>query len=185
MTHTLIPRGGGAYCDNGVGGTGSFRLDEGCWTGYLPAIKVEANLPTALKGKDVGKATGGIWMSSPSQQMQFSAFDQGISIFDKGEVEYWNYEYPGTLHYTAGVKCANIDKGNGTARFMFQIPEGWPGLSGLYVVVGVKDSGTPGTNGDTYGHNATNNLLTAQGWCENGFSPTNYSIVGGNLVVHK
>lgn len=34
---------GGAYCDNGTSGTGSFRLDSGCWTGYLPAIKVAAS----------------------------------------------------------------------------------------------------------------------------------------------
>ena len=33
----------GAYCDNGAGGTGTFRLDAGCWTGYLPAFKVEAS----------------------------------------------------------------------------------------------------------------------------------------------
>lgn len=34
---------GGAYCDNGASGTGTFRLDAGCWTGYLPAFKVEAS----------------------------------------------------------------------------------------------------------------------------------------------
>jgi hypothetical protein len=33
----------GYYCDSGVSGTGTFRLDSGCWTGYLPAIKVEAS----------------------------------------------------------------------------------------------------------------------------------------------
>jgi len=26
----------GAYCDSGVGGTGSLRLDTGCWTGFRP-----------------------------------------------------------------------------------------------------------------------------------------------------
>jgi hypothetical protein len=31
---------GGAYCDNGVGGTGSFRLDAGCWSGYQPEIEI-------------------------------------------------------------------------------------------------------------------------------------------------
>ncbi len=36
----------GAYC-NGALGTGTFRLDAGCWTGYLPAIKIEAN-PTLV-----------------------------------------------------------------------------------------------------------------------------------------
>lgn len=34
---------GGSYCDGGVGGSGAFRLDAGCWTGYQPAIKVEAS----------------------------------------------------------------------------------------------------------------------------------------------
>jgi len=141
--------------------------------------------PYQLKGKDVKKATGGIWMGNPSQQMQFSAFDQGDTVWDKGTVEYWNYEYPGLLHYTANVLCANVDQSNGDARFMFQIPDGWPGLSGLYVVSGVHDGGTPGTDGDTYGHAATSDMATAQGWCENGVSPTLYTIVGGNLVVHK
>lgn len=33
---------GGFYCDNGlVGGTGTFRLDAGCWTGYMPGIMVD------------------------------------------------------------------------------------------------------------------------------------------------
>ena len=32
---------GGAYCDNGLAGTGSFRLDAGCWTGFQPEIAVE------------------------------------------------------------------------------------------------------------------------------------------------
>ncbi|MEK7133543.1 MAG: hypothetical protein AAB804_00565 [Patescibacteria group bacterium] len=35
----------GAYCDGGTGGTGTFRLDAGCWTGFQPAIKVEASTP--------------------------------------------------------------------------------------------------------------------------------------------
>jgi hypothetical protein len=32
----------GAYCDSGAGGTGTFRLDAGCWTGYLPAFRIAA-----------------------------------------------------------------------------------------------------------------------------------------------
>ncbi len=31
----------GAYCEGALG-TGTFRLDEGCWTGYQPAIAVKA-----------------------------------------------------------------------------------------------------------------------------------------------
>jgi hypothetical protein len=30
---------GGAYCDNGTGGTGTFRLDTGCWTGSNPHVQ--------------------------------------------------------------------------------------------------------------------------------------------------
>jgi hypothetical protein len=33
---------GGAYCDGGVGGTGTFRLDEGCWTNFQPSLKLQA-----------------------------------------------------------------------------------------------------------------------------------------------
>lgn len=29
------------FCDGGLGGTGSFRLDQGCWTGYQPLIEVK------------------------------------------------------------------------------------------------------------------------------------------------
>ena len=31
---------GGAYCDNGLSGTGSFRLDSGCWSGDQPQIEI-------------------------------------------------------------------------------------------------------------------------------------------------
>ena len=43
---------GGSYCDGGAGGTGTFRLDAGCWTGYQPAIKVAA---TTLVGPPTSK----------------------------------------------------------------------------------------------------------------------------------
>ena len=33
---------GGVYCDGGAGGTGTFRLDAGCWTGFQPAFMVKA-----------------------------------------------------------------------------------------------------------------------------------------------
>jgi hypothetical protein len=31
------------YCDGGTGGTGTFRLDSGCWTGYQPLIQVKSS----------------------------------------------------------------------------------------------------------------------------------------------
>jgi hypothetical protein len=32
----------GNYCDGGTGGTGSFRLDDGCWAGFRPLAKFNA-----------------------------------------------------------------------------------------------------------------------------------------------
>ncbi len=144
---------------------------------FALVVSVSAN------GNATPKATGDIWMSGPSQQMDFNAFDYGNPSEDKGTVEYWNYDYPGLLHYTANVLCARVE--DNSARFMFQIPNGWPGLTGLYVVVSIQDNGTPGTSGDLYGHAATGNLTQAMSWCENGVSVTNYQITAGNLVVHN
>jgi len=33
----------GAYCDNGAGGTGTFRFDSPCWTGEQPLIQVKSS----------------------------------------------------------------------------------------------------------------------------------------------
>lgn len=129
------------------------------------------------------KATGDIWMSNPDQQIDFSAFDGGVGVA-KGTVEYWNYDYPGILHYTAAVLCANVS-GDQTV-FVFQIPNDQPdGLGGLYVGAKVVDDGTPGTDGDLYGHTATSDRDIALGWCESGtVTVTDYPITAGNLVVH-
>lgn len=132
----------------------------------------------------IGKVTGGLTLGGPQQQISFNAFDNGDSSFDKGRVEYQNFEYAGGLHYTTDILCASVDKNTKEARFMFQIPEGWS-ISGLYVVSYTKDGGTPGTKGDLYGHGATGDFDTAMSWCESGFSPTDYQVTGGNLVVHK
>ena len=34
---------GGFYCDGGAGGTGTFRLDAGCWTGEQPLVEVKSS----------------------------------------------------------------------------------------------------------------------------------------------
>ena len=34
---------GGEYCDGGVGGTGTFREDAGCWSPYVPAVQFKAS----------------------------------------------------------------------------------------------------------------------------------------------
>jgi hypothetical protein len=34
---------GGAYCDGGLAGTGTFRADAGCWAPYVPAVQFKAS----------------------------------------------------------------------------------------------------------------------------------------------
>jgi hypothetical protein len=78
------------------------------------------------------------------------------------------------LHYTASITCATVNRDASTASFGYTIPAGFPGLSGLNIVMSVYDGGSPGTNGDTYGHGV--------GTC--GGAVTTYAITSGNLVVH-
>ena len=130
------------------------------------------------------KATGGLTLGSPNQQISFNAFDYGASNLDKGKVEYQNFD--AGLHYNANVLCANVPVPGNDAWFMWQVPSDAPVAAGYYVVAHVEDNGSPGTNGDKYGHAATLVSQTALSWCEKGTAPvTDYSITGGNLVVHN
>ena len=47
------------YCDGGIGGVGTFRLDAGCWTGSKPAVRFNAANPP--QSKDDCKNGG--WLS--------------------------------------------------------------------------------------------------------------------------
>ena len=102
-------------------------------------------------------ANGEIQMLNPHQKIHFN--------IQTGNVEYWNYEYP--LNYTSTITCSWIDVPSQQARFMFQIPEGHPGLSGLYVVAYVKIVDSE-TKQYLYGHSATSDLATATQWCQSG-----------------
>ena len=119
-------------------------------------------------------ANGEIQMLDPHQKIHFNV--------QTGNVEYWNYEYP--LNYTSTITCSWIDVPSQQARFMFQIPAGHPGLSGLYVVAYVKiiDSATKQF---LYGHSATSDLATATQWCQTGtgFSPGMYPVKSGVLYI--
>lgn len=80
------------------------------------------------------------------------------------------------LSYSASVTCAAVNAAHNAMTFVFTIPAGFPGLSGLSIVAKVVDGGTPGINGDTWAHGE------AVSACD---GPTvAYPITGGNLVVH-
>ncbi len=141
------------------------------------------------------KAHGDLKMADPSQSIKFNVANQTDSNDshhdwhhdgDKrgNDVEYWNYDYPGVLHYKADVSCSYVNPQTNEARFMFQIPAGHPGLSGLYVVAYVKEVKQEHSP-DLYGHAATADLNTATQWCQtgDGFSPTMYAVTKGNVEV--
>jgi hypothetical protein len=124
-------------------------------------------------------ANGEIQMLAPHQKIHFN--------IAQGNVEYWNFDYAegaGSLNYRSSITCSSIDKVGSQARFMFQIPDGHPGLSGLYVVVYVKIVDAD-TKDYLYGHAATSDLATATAWCQTGagFAPSMYEVKSGVLYI--
>jgi hypothetical protein len=144
----------------------------------LAAPASQAGRATAPTGG--GKnANGEIQMLGPHQKIHFN--------IAQGNVEYWNYDYvegDGILNYQATITCGYVDNVANEARFMFQIPAGHPGLSGLYVVAYVKIVDA-GSKSYLYGHAATSDLATATQWCQTGggFAPAMYQVKSGVLYV--
>ncbi len=131
------------------------------------------------------RASGSLRMGSPSQRIIFNVSNKPGNKHDRNHVEYWNYDYPGGLHYEADVACSYVDPLANETRFMFQIPSGHAGLSGFYVVAYAKESSNKKTP-DLYGHTSTGDLATATQWCQTGagFSPQMYPVTKGNVEVN-
>lgn len=133
-------------------------------------------------GCDTANASGDLRLANPSQRIVFNVTEKQDITKPQGTVQYWNFDYPGGLNYKATVTCAYINPQTNEARFMFQIPSGFPGLSGQYVVAYVKEV----KHGqDLYGHAASSDQATATQWCENGvgFSPTMYTVTKGDVDI--
>jgi hypothetical protein len=135
--------------------------------------------PASMAVRAGGNANGEIQMLAPHQKIHFN--------IQQGNVEYWNFDYPegdSYLHYQTTITCSSIDKVGGQARFMLQIPDGHPGLSGLYVVAYIKIVDAD-TKEYLYGHAATSDLATATTWCQTGagFAPTMYEVKSGVLYI--
>jgi hypothetical protein len=133
------------------------------------------------------KASGDLRLANPSQRIDFKVANHvGKHPHKNGRntVEYWNYDYPGGLHYSADVTCTNVNPVTNEARFMFQIPAGHPGLSGLYIVAYVKETSGKNTP-DLYGHASTMDAATATQWCQTGtgFAPTMYTVTKGKVEL--
>lgn len=133
---------------------------------------------------------GTMHMKSPSQQLKIHAANTAAGQWwhhnRNNTIEYWNYDYleaGKALHYTANTICQNIDPASKSARVLFQIPAGHPGLSGLYVVIQVAEGGKH--HPDSYAQQVAPDLATGTQWCQTGvgYSPTSYAVTKSNLDI--
>ena len=90
----------GAYC-NGALGTGSFRLDAGCWTGYLPAFKVEAESPFVRSAEITSPLSG-------AEVFGMVSFDATLTDKDQNDNVQWAVR-KGTCAAGTGTVIGNVD----------------------------------------------------------------------------
>ncbi len=160
--------------------------NDGWKTFNNPAFKNQGKCIDYVKKHSPAESVWGtLNLTGPNQKIKFhiAEGDNCGHNNKKNTVEYWNYEYPGGLHYKANVLCVGGDKSLNEARVMFQIPPGNP-YSGLYVVAYVKDVQGKNTV-DLYGHTATADLATATAWCQTGagFAPDMYTVTSGRVTL--
>lgn len=172
--------------------TGTIALDgsmSGTWVDTAGGLNRSGTWTTtsgnAINDKsdkdEKGKAEGNLKLSGPNQKIEFNVSTKDDK--DKGQVEYWNYDYlPDVLHYKVKVMCVNVNSNTNIARFMYQIPSGWPGLSGLYVVFSVTDGGKHGTN-DLISFTATSDSVLAANLCENNTALSPLTLSKGDIKV--
>ena len=156
--------------------------------GAISVLATLALLALAAPASMAGRASEPVVKANANGEIQMLAPHQKIHFnIAQGNVEYWNFDYAegdGSLYYQTTITCSSINKETSEARFMFQIPSGHPGLSGLYVVAYVKIVDAE-TKDYLYGHAATSDLGTATQWCQtgSGFGPGMYEVKSGVLYV--
>ncbi len=69
----------GAYCDGGIGGTGSLRVDTGCWAGFTPLAEIVTSAPS-LEGE---WTTNGTQASTYRAHVRPPVNENGTSNFPK------------------------------------------------------------------------------------------------------
>lgn len=102
---------GSQYCDNGAGGTGTFRLDDGCWAPYQPAFKITAGRPIChvpnLIGMDIPTAKAAITAAHCSVGV-VTKIDlahggtPGYLVVSQMQTAGATLTYPGWVSFTAG-----------------------------------------------------------------------------------
>jgi choice-of-anchor C domain-containing protein len=168
------------------------QCEHGGWMAYSnPSFSSQRECEKYIEAR----AYGNLELANPHQRIKFNLANQSSKSDNEEDdqkvntVEYWNYDYPGgTLNYKADVTCTNINPTTKEVRFVFQIPSGHTGLSGLYVLAYAKDADQKGVKdgtNDLYGHTSTSNQAAANAWCQTGagFTPTMYQITDGKVEV--
>lgn len=75
----------GNYCDNGSGGTGTFRRDAGCWTGYTPVSRftVETDTCDGFEALWLGTA-GDDMLNGTDDDEAFVAYGGADTVYGNG-----------------------------------------------------------------------------------------------------
>lgn len=156
--------------------------------GFFTPDPTNANFFFTVQGKVVGSDISFdfryAYLGAPVVHVTGTIAPDGsmFGLADDGDITLMTWATPPAsvhevLSYSAAVTCAVV--GGTNAVFVFQIPPGFPGLSGLNILAVVHDRGTPGINGDTWAHGLANDPDSCTG------SAGNYPVTGGNLVVHS
>lgn len=145
---------GGAYCDSGLG-TGTFRLDAGCWTGYLPAFKVEASpfpiiasvnggghlLEETYKRKDWKDVSFGGWVNKYLDNSLAADFTVVLHKVGKSTLDKSTF-------YGTDITAVNFFNGDGVTcndAVNFTINGTFNGVPGYSIIFRAGDYGSPNT----------------------------------------
>lgn len=115
------------YCDGGVGGVGTFRLDAGCWTGLKPAVRFIAFSPTAadatISGRIVandGSAIAGATVNLAGTQTRKTITDaSGSYRFASVETSGFYTLTPSRANYSFGPASRSFSQLGNTTEAAF------------------------------------------------------------------
>jgi hypothetical protein len=93
-----------SYCDAGSDGTGVFRLDAGCWTGFLPAFRIEASTPVVANGEITSPTDG----EHVSGTLNLTATYADGDVPNNDDAVQWAVR-SGTCNAGTGTVLGNVD----------------------------------------------------------------------------
>jgi phosphate transport system substrate-binding protein len=107
----LSASAGAVYCDHGVGGSGTFRLDAGCRAGALPAIQVNTQTPCSITCYVSGATGNDVFGGAAPGQAKRSLAAAVAQVVPGGTVVVAAGTYTETLDLHKGLTLAGPNAG--------------------------------------------------------------------------